>query len=123
MWGVYHRDTDNPVKILAGGTDLVVSLQQKLFIPKVVVDIKGESELRGISCDPARGLRLGALTTIAQIAASPVIARDFPVLAQAASQVAGSNQRTMATLGGNLCLDIRCCWYNILPPQTWMSDA
>jgi 4-hydroxybenzoyl-CoA reductase subunit beta len=100
------------VKILAGGTDLVVSLQQKLFTPKVVLDIKGLSELRGISFDPEHGLRLGALTTVAQVATSSLIAQDFPVLAEAASRVAGPNQRSMATLGGNLCLDTRCYWYN-----------
>jgi 4-hydroxybenzoyl-CoA reductase subunit beta len=103
---------DGQVKILAGGTDLVVSLQQKLFTPKVVLDIKGLRELRGISFDPAHGLHLGALTTIAQVAASSLIAQDFPVLAEAASLVAGPNQRSMATLGGNLCLDTRCYWYN-----------
>jgi 4-hydroxybenzoyl-CoA reductase subunit beta len=103
---------DGQAKILAGGTDLVVSLQQKLFTPKVVLDIKGLRALCGISFDAERGLRLGALTTIAQVAASACITQDFPVLAQAASLVAGPNQRTMATLGGNLCLDTRCYWYN-----------
>jgi 4-hydroxybenzoyl-CoA reductase subunit beta len=99
-------------KILAGGTDLVVSLQQKLFTPKVVLDIKGLRALCGISFDAERGLRLGALTTIAQVAASFRIAQDFPVLAEAANLVAGPNQRAMATVGGNLCLDTRCYWYN-----------
>jgi 4-hydroxybenzoyl-CoA reductase subunit beta len=103
---------DGQVKILAGGTDLVVSLQQKLFTPKVVLDIKGLRGLCGISFDAEHGLRLGALTTIAEVAASRRIVQDFPVLAQAASLVAGPNQRAMATLGGNLCLDTRCYWYN-----------
>lgn len=105
------HDADGRGKILAGGTDLVVSLQQKLFTPQVIMDIKGLRELRGIGFDSVRGLRIGAFTTIAQVVASSMIAANFPVLAQAASLVAGPNQRSMATLGGNLCLDTRCYWY------------
>lgn len=98
--------------IVAGGTDLVPNLRAGLYAPRALVDLKGIRELRGISFEPGAGLRLGALATMAEISESPIVCRHYPVLAQAAATVASPILRNMGTLGGNLCLDTRCLWYN-----------
>jgi 4-hydroxybenzoyl-CoA reductase subunit beta len=100
------------VKLVAGGTDLIPSMKQGLFAPKVLVDLKGLHDLGFIRFDPERELTVGALTTISALSHSPVIARHFPVLHAAAKSVASPLLRTMGTLGGNLCLDTRCLYYN-----------
>lgn len=100
------------VQLLAGGTDLIPSLRQGLFSPRYLLDLRALSELRGIHAQPDGSLAIGALTTLAQLEQSPLIARDYPVLHQAAAAVASPLLRNMGTLGGNLCLDTRCLWYN-----------
>lgn len=104
----HHQQT----KIYAGGTDLVPSMKQGLFEPDYVLDIKSLPGLNGITDLPDGGVRIGALTTVSELAASPVLRREFPVLARAAATVAGPNLRNAGTLGGNICLDTRCYWYN-----------
>ncbi len=99
-------------QMIAGGTDLVPSLKQGLFSPRVLVDLKGVRELDFIRFDREAGLELGALTTITRLAQSPVVAEYFPVLQAAAKTVASPLLRNMGTLGGNLCLDTRCLYYN-----------
>jgi len=99
-------------KVVAGGTDLLPSMKQKLFTPPYVLDLRGVSELRGIRNVPGRGLQIGALTTLSVIEHSAVIRRDYPVLHEAVKTVASPVIRNMATLGGNICLDTRCLWYN-----------
>ncbi len=99
-------------KVLAGGTDVIPNLQMKLFSPKVVVDIKSLRELSGIAWSPSEGLRIGALTTLTQIHQSEMVRERFPVLWQAVGAIAGPLQRNMGTIGGNLCLETRCLWYN-----------
>ena len=98
--------------IIAGGTDVVPNLQMKLFSPRVVVDLKPLGELAGIAFTRESGLRIGAMTTLTLIVQSRVIRDQFPVLASAVSTIAGPLQRNMGTLGGNLCLETRCRWYN-----------
>lgn len=98
--------------IVAGGTDVVPNLRARLYEPRVLVDIKGLRDLRGISFEPAEGLHLGALATMTEISESPVVRQHYPVLAQAAALVASPVLRNMGTLGGNLCLETRCLWYN-----------
>jgi 4-hydroxybenzoyl-CoA reductase subunit beta len=98
--------------VIAGGTDVVPNLQMRLFSPRVVVDIKPLRELSGISFDARQGLRIGALTTLTQLLDSPVVREKYPVLASAVATIAGPLQRNMGTLGGNLCLETRCLWYN-----------
>ena len=98
--------------IVAGGTDVVPNLRAGLYAPRVLVDIKGLRDLRGISFAPAEGLHLGALATMTEISESPLVRQHYPVLAQAAALVASPVLRNMGTLGGNLCLETRCLWYN-----------
>jgi 4-hydroxybenzoyl-CoA reductase subunit beta len=99
-------------KIIAGGTDIVPSLKQKLFEPQYLLDIKPLRELHGIHETEDGGIRIGALTTITEMVTSPVLIQHFTVLQQAAATVAGPNLRNVGTLGGNICLDTRCYWYN-----------
>jgi 4-hydroxybenzoyl-CoA reductase subunit beta len=103
---------DSEVKLVAGGTDLLPSMKQKLFTPSFVLDLRGISELRGIRSIPGNGLEIGALTTLSAVEHSPLIRKDYPVLYHAAKTVASPVLRNMATIGGNLCLDTRCLWYN-----------
>jgi len=108
------------VQVIAGGTDLIPSLRQRLFAPKYVLDIGRVSELRGIR--PERNyLVIGAGTSLNAIEHSDVIRRDYPVLALAAAAVASPLLRNMGTLGGNICLNTRCIWYN--QSLTWRKTC
>jgi 4-hydroxybenzoyl-CoA reductase subunit beta len=100
------------LQVLAGGTDLLPSMRQKLFEPEYVLDIRGIAQLRGIRELPDGGLEIGALTTLTAIEHSEIIAQRYLVLREAAKTVASPILRNMGTLGGNICLDTRCLWYN-----------
>ena len=100
------------IRIIAGGTDLIPSMRQKLFEPEYVLDLRGIAALRGIRSDPAGGVEIGALTTLRAIESSEFLRRYYPVLTQAAATVASPVLRNMGTIGGNICLDTRCLWYN-----------
>ncbi|WP_352431654.1 FAD binding domain-containing protein [Pyrinomonas sp.] len=99
-------------KLLAGGSDLVVNMRMRIETPAHVIDLSRLDELRAIEFDPERGLRIGALVRLNELAEDDLIRLRFPVIASAASQVAGPNIRNMGTVGGNLCLDTRCVYYN-----------
>jgi 4-hydroxybenzoyl-CoA reductase subunit beta len=98
--------------IVAGGTDLVPNMKHELFEPDTLVSLEEVEELRGVRVREDGGLAIGAMTRLAEVAASPEVASRAPALAQAASLVAGPQLRTMGTLGGNVMLDTRCQWYN-----------
>jgi len=100
------------IRLLAGGTDLIPSMRQKLFEPEYVLDLRGISELRGIRPQAGGAVEIGALTTLSAIEKSPYLRQHYPVLAEAAGAVASPVLRNMGTLGGNICLDTRCLWYN-----------
>ena len=109
------------LQIIAGGTDLIPSMKQKLFTPKYVMDIRGIDSMRGIRAVPGAGVEIGALTTISNIEDSGFLERNYPVLRQAAQTVASPILRNMGTVGGNLCLDTRCLWYN--QSQQWRKSC
>jgi xanthine dehydrogenase YagS FAD-binding subunit len=94
----------------AGGTDLLGCLRDETISAERIVSINGIKELRGIAARPDGGIRIGALTTIAEIGAHAAINEKYPVLAQAALEVASPQLRNQGTLGGNLCQRPRC-WY------------
>jgi 4-hydroxybenzoyl-CoA reductase subunit beta len=100
------------IRVLAGGTDLIPSMQQKLFEPAYVLDIRRIAEIRGIRERRGSGVEIGALTTLTTIEHSGVLRRRYPVLTEAAATVASPILRNMGTVGGNICLDTRCLWYN-----------
>jgi 4-hydroxybenzoyl-CoA reductase subunit beta len=98
-------------RLVAGGTDLVPNMKHGLVEPEHVVSLQGVHELRGID---VRGdhLEIGAMTTIQTVADDPRVREGAPALAEAASLVAGPHHRRMGTIGGNVCLDTRCLYYN-----------
>ena len=93
---------------LAGATDLLPNLRRGLGEPAALVDLTALPELAGISAGNG-GLRIGAATTLEALADHPLTPS---VLAEAALAVAGPTHRAAATLGGNLCQDTRCVFYN-----------
>jgi len=88
---------------------------------ETVIDLSGVEELRGITAD-AHGLRIGAGTTINDVATHAHILRDYPAVAQAALGIAGPTHRAVGTVGGNLCLDTRCQFYNQSEPWRTAND-
>jgi 4-hydroxybenzoyl-CoA reductase subunit beta len=100
--------------IIAGGTDLVPNMKHRLFTPGHVVALKNIAELRGIE---VRGgvLEIGATESLTTISRHPLVRMHAPSLAEAAGLIAGPQLRNMGTIGGNICLDTRCTYYN----QTW----
>jgi len=97
-------------RILAGGTDLLGCLRDGVFQANRLVSINGIKELTGIRPRAGGGLRIGALTTLTEIAGNQQILDRYPVLAQAAASVGSPQLRNQGTLGGNLCQRPRC-WY------------
>jgi 4-hydroxybenzoyl-CoA reductase subunit beta len=107
-------------RIVAGGTDLIPSMQQKLFEPEYVLDVQRIAELKGIR-EAEQGVNIGALTTLTEIEHSALLRRRYPVLSEAAATVASPVLRNMGTMGGNICLDTRCLWYN--QSLTWRKGC
>jgi 4-hydroxybenzoyl-CoA reductase subunit beta len=115
-----HASGQAPVRILAGGTDLIPSMRQKLFEPEYVLDIRHVAELKDIRQDEA-GVTIGALTSLTEIEHSAFLKQQYPVLTEAAATVASPVLRNMGTIGGNICLDTRCLWYN--QSLTWRKGC
>jgi 4-hydroxybenzoyl-CoA reductase subunit beta len=97
--------------VIAGGTDAVPNLKHRLHEPARLLMIGGLSDLRFVR-ESGAGIELGPLVTLAELASHPLVRRAYPSLARAAALVASPQIRNMGTLGGNLCLDTRCTYYN-----------
>lgn len=106
-------------KIIAGGVDLVSLMKNKVRTPKVLVNIKTIPDLAYITED-AEGLKIGTQTTIKDIETSVIIRNKYSLLVEAAHSVASPLVRNMATIGGNLCQDVRC-WYYRRSPVTGLT--
>jgi 4-hydroxybenzoyl-CoA reductase subunit beta len=106
-------------RLLGGGTDLIVNWRRGIVAPPVMIDMTGVVELSAMKAD-AQELVIGGAVTLAQIAADPGMVAHYPVLAEAAGSIAGPTHREMGTLGGNLCLDTRCIYYN---QSDWWRSA
>ena len=96
---------------IAGGTDLVPNMKHRLFTPGHLVSLRGIDEMRGISEDDD-GFTIGAATSLDQVARDPRVREALPSLARACELVSGPQLRRMGTIGGNVCLDTRCTYYN-----------
>ena len=96
-------------EILAGGTDLLALMKDDVVTPKRLVNLKEIKDLEGVSASP-QGLRIGALTTLGDLADDKNIKENYPALAEALIEAASPQIRNMATIGGNLCQRPRC-WY------------
>jgi 4-hydroxybenzoyl-CoA reductase subunit beta len=118
--GLLAKHASN-LRMLAGGTDLIPSMRQKLFEPEYVLDLRAVSDLRGIRPNSDGSVEIGALTTLNAIEKSSYLRQHFPVLTESAATVASPVLRNMGTLGGNICLDTRCLWYN--QSLTWRKGC
>ncbi|HTQ72885.1 MAG TPA: FAD binding domain-containing protein [Burkholderiales bacterium] len=96
--------------LLAGGTDLLPNMKRRQQTPATLVALRDVPELKGIA--NGSGLRIGAGVTLTEVAGSKPVREYYTGLMQAAAQVATPHLRNMATLGGNLCLDTRCSYYD-----------
>ena len=96
---------------LAGGTDLMVNVRRGIEQPKHIIDLTAITELQAIGEDD-EGLHIGSGVHVMDIAENNKIKSDYPAIAEAADAVAGPTHRQYATIGGNLCLDTRCLFYN-----------
>ncbi len=105
--------------LLAGGTGLLVALRYRLTKPAVVIGLKGLTALDGISQKGNSGLVIGSMTTLNTLEKSPLILKEYAPLAHAIQLVATPSIRNKATIGGNLCLDTRCIYYN--QSEFWRS--
>jgi len=110
-----------PIRIIAGGTDLIPSMRQKLFEPEYVLDLRRVAAIRGIKPQPDGGVEIGAMTTLRAVERSDFLRKHYPVLTEAAATVASPVLRNMGTIGGNICLDTRCLWYN--QSLTWRKGC
>ncbi len=97
--------------VSAGGTDLMVRLRKGLSDTGTLIDLGRIAALKTLETNDT-GLSIGAGVTLAEIENNTQIARDYPAVALAAAVIAGPSHRTVATVGGNLCLDTRCVYYN-----------
>jgi 4-hydroxybenzoyl-CoA reductase subunit beta len=115
------RQYGTNARVLAGGTDLIPSMRQKLFEPEYVLVLNGIASLRGIRPQPDGCVEIGASTTLRAIERSEFLRQHYPVLTEAAATVASPVLRNMGTIGGNICLDTRCLWYN--QSLTWRKGC
>ena len=106
-------------RFVAGGTDLIVNLRHGIGAPATLIDLRGIAELRELRADPGE-LAIGAAVTLAELAAHPAAASVYPALVAAALAVGGPAHRAAGTVGGNLCLDTRCVFYN---RSEWWREA
>ncbi|BAL22835.1 4-hydroxybenzoyl-CoA reductase subunit beta [Azoarcus sp. KH32C] len=98
-------------RFIAGGTDLLPNMRRGLVGAEVLIDLSAVDEIRDMRRDGDR-LRIGAGVSLAAVAADPLVRERLPALAEAALAVAGPTHRVAATLGGNLCLETRCQYFN-----------
>jgi len=98
-------------RFIAGGTDLLVNMRRGISSPESLIDLSGVDELAEIRIDDD-GMTIGAGVTIATLIRNDVIVSRYRALAQAAAAIAGPGHRILGTVGGNLCLDTRCIYYN-----------
>lgn len=106
--------------IMAGGTDLIVRMMQRTSAPELVIGLKQIPELRHLTYSASEGLKIGPMATLQNLADSSAVRDNFPILAQAASGVGAVQHRYMGTVGGNLCLNTRCKYYN--QPADWRKS-
>ncbi len=108
----YLADRGPDAMLVAGGTDLFPNMKRGQFEPKALVGLRGIRELSGVRGEGRAGLTIGACTTLSAVATHPELARRYRALATAAGLVSSPQLRNAGTLGGNVCVDTRCNYYN-----------
>lgn len=98
--------------LMGGGTDVLVNIKHRLATPRVLVSIRQLPELQVLSLDADQWTTIGAAVTLRRLENDPGIQQRYPGLAQAAHLISTPQVRAVGTLGGNVCLDVRCNYYN-----------
>jgi xanthine dehydrogenase YagS FAD-binding subunit len=106
-------DVDDLARLVAGGQDLLTTMKDYITRPSRVVNLKSVRGLDRIEGDGKKGLRIGALVTLAQLEEHAVVRNSFPGLAEAAHSIATPQIRNLGTVGGNLCQRPRCWYYRL----------
>ncbi len=115
------RGASADARYLAGGTDLLTNMRRGLVSAQTLVDLGAIDELRRLAVDDG-GLTIGAGVTLEKLAAHPMVVAEYAALAEAALSIAGPTHRAVGTVGGNLCLDTRCRFYNQSEPWRAGND-
>ncbi len=98
--------------VVAGGTDLYPNMKRRHQVPTTLVGLRKIEALRGVEGSPARGVWIGPGTTLTEIEESALVRRHYPGLHQAVHSISTPILRNMGTIGGNICLDTRCNYYD-----------
>lgn len=104
------RERGSEAMPVAGGTDLFPNMKRRQLEPKLLVGLRNLEDARGIQANG--GLRLGALATLSEVAGHAGVSARWPALARSAGLVSSPPLRNAGTIGGNLCVDTRCNYYN-----------
>jgi 4-hydroxybenzoyl-CoA reductase subunit beta len=107
-------------RVIAGGTDLINLMKDRLIEPQYLIDLKKISELRSLRYDTDKGLVIGSAVTLTELIHSPLVREKALLLVKAARAVGAPPLQNMATIGGNVCLDTRCLFYN--QSKYWRSS-
>jgi len=105
------QDHGRDAWVLAGGLDSFDWLKDRIKKPKVVVDLSGVDELRGIRATSDGGVEIGSMTTLTEVVKNPIIKQKFGLLSEGAELAASPQIRNQGTIGGNISQDARCHYY------------
>jgi 4-hydroxybenzoyl-CoA reductase subunit beta len=106
-------------RYLAGGTDIIVNMRRNIAAGGMLIDLSGIDELHSIG-ESGSGLVIGGMVALAELVEKERVARDYTAVSQAARAIAAPGHRALGTVGGNLCLDTRCVYYN---QSEWWRNA
>jgi 4-hydroxybenzoyl-CoA reductase subunit beta len=98
--------------VVAGGTDLFPNMKRRQQEPPVVIGLRAVKDVHGVTQSEDGWVRIGAMTTLAEAESNPILKERYPAFATAARLVSTPHLRLMGTVGGNLCLDTRCTYYD-----------
>ncbi len=98
--------------LVAGGTDLYPKMKRRQFTPKTVIGLSGIASLQTISGDPASGVVIGGGVTLTTLTRNQMLREAYPAVVEAAEVISTPQLRNMGTIGGNLCVDTRCTYYD-----------
>ena len=102
----------NRAMLVAGGTDLWPKMKRRQLEPRVVIGLRHLTSLRQLEGEPEKGVRIGANVTLRQLERDPMLLSAYPAVAEAARSISSPPLKTMGTIGGNLCVDTRCFYYD-----------
>ncbi|MBI4632520.1 MAG: FAD binding domain-containing protein [Deltaproteobacteria bacterium] len=111
LWDIMDKAPSGGFILLGGGTDVLPRMGQRLLAPAALIGLKNIAELKVIERE-GDDVFIGAASALQHVRESELVSRLFPALAQAAARVGSPQLRHMGTIGGNLCLDTRCLYYN-----------